>query len=140
MKKVIFVLTVFFTILLSSVSFASCNLDPYRWQWVTSNDQFGVFVDITSIKPSGNFAQFWDCNYWPGSCDIHSGEHYEYRLLYVSYSTNSVGIKSIVVYDAKGRVIDSSTWDYVKYFPIVPGSIGETEAIAIKRIINNTYR
>ena len=140
MKKTILVLTAFFTIFFSSVSFASCNLDPYRWLWVTSNDQFGVFIDTISIKYSGSLAQFWECNYYPGSCQTHSGEHYEYALMYINYNTNSHTIKSLVTYDTKGRVIDSYTYDYARYDPIVPGSIGETVAMKVKRIISNSYR
>ena len=135
MKKIILIFTVLFTFLFSSVGFASCNLDLNRWEWLTSNDDFGVFIDTQTIKYSNNFAEVWECFYYPNSCELHPnvGEHYHYSLYSINYSRNTMGAKAYVDRDSRGNVLATGSYSYVEYRPIAPDSIGEGVAIAVRK-------
>ncbi len=135
MKRIILILTVLFTFLLSSVGFASCNLDLSRWEWVTSNDDFGVFFDTQTLKYSNNYANVWECFYYPSSCEQHPnvGEHYHYCLYSINYANNTACFKSYIDRDSRGNVLGSGSFSFVEYRPITPDSIGEGIAIAVRK-------
>jgi len=141
LKKAILIFTVLFTFLLSSVSFASCNLDLRRWQWVSSTDEFGVYFDIQTLKYVNNVAEVWQCFHFPHSCDLHPnvGEHYHYCLYYIYYNNNTIGVKSYLYRDSNGRVLKSDTFQYVDPVPIIPDSIGEEVAIAVRKRLTRRY-
>ncbi len=141
MKKVIFIVAVLFTFLLSSVGYASCDLDTSRWEWVASNDEFGVYYDTQTIKYSNNFAEAWACYYYPYSCKIHpnEGEHYHYILYYFYYGSRTMGMKAYVCRDGGGRVLESDSFSYVKTDPILPESIGEGIAMAVRKRATRRY-
>ncbi len=141
MKKIILFFTFLFAFLLSSVGFASCNLDTSRWEWVTSNDNFGAYIDTRTLKYSNNFAEVWVCLYFPYSCESHPnvGEHYHYNLQYIYYGNNSTALKSYIDRDKNGNTLDSYTFQYVERIPITPDSIGESIAIAVRKRATRRY-
>lgn len=141
LKKTLLILTVFFTICFSTVSFASCNLDMNRWRWVTSTDKFGVYVDTQTLKYSNNFAQVWQCLYCPNGCELYPniGEHYHYNLEYINYGNNTMGMRSFSDMDSRGHVLESKTYSYVNYSPIPPGTVAESMAIFVRNLFTRRY-
>ncbi len=120
---------------MSSVTFASCYLDFNRWEYLTHNNEFTVFLDTQTIiyDNKSNFAQAWECHYYPNSCEIHRGEHYHYYLSYFNFNNNSAGLKSFMERDRFGYEIRSGTYPYVEYNTVYPGSIGETVFMAVRK-------
>lgn len=135
MKKIILILAVLFAFLFSSVSFASCNLDLSRWQWITSTDECGIYIDTQTIKYSNNNAEVWECYHYPHSCEVHTniGEHYHYFLFLINYNNNTNGMKAYMGRDGNGRVLDSFSESYVRYDPIPPDSNAEAIAITVRK-------
>lgn len=135
LKKTVFILAVFFTVFLSSVSFASCNLDQNRWELVASNNKYSAYLDTQTVKSFGNIAEAWICWYFPSNCQFHTtgGEHYHYNLFAINYINNTCGLKSYVNRDRNGSVTDSHIFPNVDYRPIPPGTVLESIAIAAKK-------
>lgn len=148
MKKIIFVFTVLFAFLLSSVGLASCNLDESRWKWLFSTDEYGCFYDKnTAIIKSASTFEVWTCNYYPGNTSCRyvacvdtrkdTTEHYHYFRIEYDSERYTAWCKNIMFRDNAGRIIGSfdshEAPQYNKPLPIPPDSINESTMLKIKQ-------
>ncbi len=141
MRKIAIILTFLLTMFLSSVSFASCNLDPHRWEWVESGNMYVTYLDKASIKESAYIAQAGGCHYFPKGCNWnHRGyksEHYHFFVYYINYNFNSICVKSSAIMDAYGNLIQSITFDddELQFEPIMQDN--EKFARAVLKILRS---
>ena len=133
MKKMVTVLFVVLMLLSSSVVSAECNLDTTRWRWVGSDSYVGLFYDKVNLKKlNNNLVEFWSCYYYPNGCKKHFYEHYHYCLTRTNYNDFTDSLRSVVVKDSNGFVVDSFNFYYDKFEPILPGSVAEDIVLKVK--------
>ena len=140
-KYFIFLIAILIFVFFSSSAFASCNLNPERWEWINSTDKMGVFIDKYTIKQkSYNIYEFWMANYCPNGCEIYNGENYHFTKCYIDFNKNAIANSLGIVRDSQGNVIKEWSNNHLKYLklePIYPGSIAEDIAMSLRRMIKN---
>ena len=128
MKK--FLLTLFLIILLIPASASAFEPpDSSRWFWVNSDDSFGVWVDMQTLKYNTEYNRYSPCNghrfvtvwelWYSAEDNTNSRENKVYDL-----DCRTVKILSSYIYDDNGKIISS---DRRSSLPstIVPGTWGE---------------
>ena len=140
MKKVVFIFTIVFTILLSSVTFAHCTLNRRQWGYIGNSGNVEMYIDMPNVKVNGNLVETGLCYYFPTGCNMkHRGskvEHYHMSLISINYNFNSYAVKSLVYGDISGNQTGGNYFDddEVTYHPIPRNSLLEKFCITALKI------
>ncbi len=128
MKKLIVLLF----ILMLSVS-SICNAfeppNPNRWLWVDSDDKFGVWIDIQTIKASKDtdrYSSTYGCRFIKAWEMRYHADTNTYYIVNTEYNLDRRLRRTLSVtkYDDSGNAISSNN-NRSRYYPIIPGSWGE---------------
>ena len=103
-----------------------------EWTLIGSNDEFTQYIDIATIRRNGNFVKIWSLpdnkrvitspssgisylsekSYWEYDCKEGRS-----RVLAFTWFSGQMG---------NGTVVYSNSETSMKWFPVQPGSMGET--------------
>ena len=117
MKKIYILLFTF--ILLQLTSFAA--------NWVECG--YKTWVDIDSVVITGKEISAWFKELNPGDWELLEGKKvgYEKSLYITKIGTRQIGLKSVVCYDASGKVLYTESPTYFVYRDVIPETVGEVK-------------
>lgn len=107
-------------ILIALLAFISIFCPVFAENWVqggTLNDGTKWYLDAESVQRTEDEVKVW------GKFEVPNEEWYVLRF-YSFRKDKTIAELSMVVYDAKGRVLTSQTPPYPSYVPIVPDTLG----------------
>lgn len=138
------ILLIIIGIMLLSISVCSA---ADRWQWVTSDDKFGIFFDTQTIKYDtdknhvivferqvlNDDGRQWLFNYTKGEW-AHS---VSFRIIKTEYNLTNNTMKLLSLYDYKSdnTILHSYSYKNAQYVDIVPSTMAERSLNAIKLYI-----
>lgn len=107
--------------LLALLAFISISCPAFAVNWVqggTLDDGTNWYLDTESVQRTEDEVKVW------AKFEAPNGKRYTLR--FTSFRKDKTMAElSVVVYDAKGRVLASQTPPYPNYTPVVPGSVGD---------------
>ena len=113
MKKILFIL------FLMSLNFA------FGVRWVEIG--YKQYLDYDSIELRGFVVTAWFKDLNPGNWDLYNGKKIYYMLQKVDIDCKNkkIGLKNVVYYDLKNKVLYSPISELSNWSSVVPDSVGE---------------
>ena len=128
MKKSLLILTLFLTLVVTSVTLAQCTLNPRQWRHISNSSDFQLYLDTSFLQMDGQILNAGGCFYYPRGCGTKhrgsKGEHY-----HMSHVGINSGFFSYAIGD--GTYFDD---DEIIYEPIPRGSMIEAFCVTALRM------
>ena len=141
MKKSLLILTLFLTLVVTSVTLAQCTLNPRQWRHISNSSDFQLYLDTSFLQMDGQILNAGGCFYYPRGCGTKhrgsKGEHYHMSHVGINSGFFSYAIKSVVYADMYGNQIGDGTYfddDEIIYEPIPRGSMIEAFCVTALRM------
>lgn len=128
MKKIILLFLILVFSLITNLCVAN-NLDPARWSWVSSDNQFGYFIDRGTITFDDTKATAWVARVEPSEN--------KQILIQTTFFKKDFSLVNLYIIAYKNGQIEDSYKPLYKIEPIIPGPIGEEVFFHLLKLVDD---